>query len=164
MNLKHGLNKVSEFRIWQGMIRRCYDSNNSAYHYYGGRGITVCPEWRDSYENFIEDMGPRPSPDLSLDRIDNEKGYSKENCRWATGEQQALNRSKRKNTASQYRGVVVFKSNKSKPWRAYVSFNRTAFYLGCFKTEIEAAKAYDLKAYELYGKEAKLNFKKEDTK
>ena len=74
------------------MVKRCGNSNDPAYKRYGGRGIYVDPRWL-KFENFLEDMGDRPL-DRTLDRIDNDKGYTKDNCRWATKSQQANNRRK----------------------------------------------------------------------
>lgn len=88
----HGMSKQSEFWIWQGIIQRCENPNQTGYSRYGARGITVDARWK-KFENFIEDMGRRPSPEHSVDRKDGTKGYSKENCRWATREEQFLNRS-----------------------------------------------------------------------
>jgi hypothetical protein len=90
---KHGFRHLPEYNIWRGMLDRCYNKETAAYPRYGGRGITVSDEWKESFEAFYRDMGTRPSEDYSIDRKDNDKGYSKENCRWATSEEQMRNRS-----------------------------------------------------------------------
>ena len=82
--------KSSEYSVWEGMKRRCYNSKSRSYPNYGGRGITVCDRWHN-FENFIEDMGLRPKG-RSLDRINNDLGYFPANCRWATAEEQSLNK------------------------------------------------------------------------
>ncbi len=79
-----------EYHTWKHMMQRCFNKNNSRYHQYGGRGITVCEEWK-SFDNFLSDMGQRPIK-RSLDRIDVDGNYSKENCRWATAKEQMRNR------------------------------------------------------------------------
>ncbi len=74
-------------------MSRCHNPKNGGYRYYGARGTFVCARWRESFLNFFEDMGPRP-PGMTLDRIDNSKGYSKENCRWASWSVQNNNKKK----------------------------------------------------------------------
>ena len=80
-----------EYRAWLNMKGRCYNPKNASYRRYGGRGLTVIERWRNSFEAFLEDMGRRPSPQHSLDRIDNSLGYFPENCRWATAVVQKRN-------------------------------------------------------------------------
>ena len=79
------------YNSWRGMNKRCYDINNDSYSYYGGRGIIVCERWKDSFENFLEDMGQRPEG-TSIDREDPNGNYEVSNCRWATHSEQMLNR------------------------------------------------------------------------
>ena len=88
--------RFPEYNVWLNMRERCFRPTNSAYRNYGARGITVCERWKDSFENFLADMGPRPSPEHSLDRIDNEGDYTNENCRWTTRDIQ--NRNSRHNS------------------------------------------------------------------
>lgn len=84
--------ETPEFRTWTAMKNRCLNPNADDYSKYGGRGITVCKRWRDSYQAFVTDMGRRPGPQYSIDRIDVDGNYEPGNCRWAKQEQQVNNR------------------------------------------------------------------------
>ena len=138
---KHNLTKHVLFSRWNSMMNRCYNKNQKSYINYGERGITVCEEWH-KIENFIEDMYPTFKSKLSLDRIDVNKGYSKDNCRWATGSTQARNtRTLTKANSSGYRGVG-YKKDRNK-WEARITVDRKTITIGRFKTALEAAKAFD---------------------
>ena len=87
----HGMVSTSEYQSWKAMKSRCLNPNRAWFKHYGARGITVCDQWIDSFETFYNDMGPRPKRH-SLDRINNDLGYFKENCRWANNHQQSRNK------------------------------------------------------------------------
>ncbi|TAA11251.1 hypothetical protein EA658_16440 [Pseudoxanthomonas winnipegensis] len=89
---RHGLSYSAEYRAWQTMRYRCTVPTSPAWKDYGGRGITVCEAWLDDPTQFYRDMGPKPSPKHELDRIDNDAGYSPENCRWALRADNCRNR------------------------------------------------------------------------
>jgi hypothetical protein len=97
---KHGLSKKHPlYQTWEGMKSRCRNMSS-----YGGKGISVCERWDTSFEAFLSDMGDKPSSDHSIDRIDNSKGYSPDNCRWATNADQSRNKST--NRIIEFRGVT----------------------------------------------------------
>jgi hypothetical protein len=94
MRKTHGLSESRIYRIWLGMRKRCYTKTSKPYSRYGGRGIIVCPEWRDGFEAFyIWAMSYGYADNLSIDRIDNDSGYYPENCRWVTSKEQNNNKS-----------------------------------------------------------------------
>lgn len=92
----HGAARVGlravEYKIWCGIIDRCTRPGNKSFKNYGGRGISICPEWRSSFPAFLAHIGRRPGPQYSVDRIDNERGYEPGNVRWATRAEQLRNR------------------------------------------------------------------------
>jgi hypothetical protein len=88
----HGLCKTPEYRAWAALIQRCTNSRLPKFKIYGGRGITVCDRWRYDFLSFLADMGKRPTPAHSVDRIDPNGNYEPSNCRWATSQEQQWNR------------------------------------------------------------------------
>jgi hypothetical protein len=88
----HGMRHTPTYNSWVAMRQRCYDPGSGRYERYGAVGVTVCDRWRNSFEDFLADVGVRPTSKHSLDRKDGTKGYEPGNCEWATSKQQALNR------------------------------------------------------------------------
>lgn len=108
----HGESKTPMYRVYIGMRRRCSNPKEPSYKHYGGRGIRVCERWEESYENFLADMGPRPSDRHSIDRIDVNGNYEPGNCRWATWNEQSRNR--RNNVFIEHEGARLCIADWSK--------------------------------------------------
>ncbi|KKN58714.1 hypothetical protein LCGC14_0549500 [marine sediment metagenome] len=122
---KHGHRRQKRSKTyisWMDMIQRCTNTKNKFYHNYGGRGIKVCKRWRKSFENFLEDMG-EVQDRLQLDRIDNDKGYCKSNCRWTTSKMN--NRNRRNNHLETYGG----KTQCLATWADEFNINYDMLYL-----------------------------------
>lgn len=103
----HGLTESAEYKVWCGVKRRCLNKNEKAYKRYGARGITICDRWKDSFENFLADMGQRPSAAHEIDRIDNDGNYEPCNCRWLEKAKQAQNRSSNHTVSYQGRTLCL---------------------------------------------------------
>lgn len=88
----HSLSKSAEYKVWQGMKGRCHNPSHVDYYNYGARGVTVSEEWMNSFETFITDMGNRPTPTSTIERVDGLLGYCKENCCWIEKAEQSKNR------------------------------------------------------------------------
>lgn len=140
MNKKHGMANHRLYGTWKMMMQRCYNPNHNAYRYYGERGIIVCKRWHN-IANFINDMYSTFQEGLTLDRENNNKGYSKSNCRWANLKTQQRNKSILENNKTGYIGVS-YVANRNK-WNAMITLNKKSINLGNYNTPTEAAKARD---------------------
>ena len=150
---KHGCSrkgkKTKEYNTWCHLKSRCYTPKATGYKNYGGRGITVCERWMNSFENFFSDMGESPTPQHSIDRINNAVGYSPDNCRWATPTEQ--NNNKRPRQDGTYKnlfsvvGGITWASHKNR-WIARIRTQGKNIWIGSFMTmdeAIEAKKEYE---------------------
>lgn len=127
------------YQIWKGIKQRCNNPKNSAYKNYGGRGIKLCERW-NLFTLFVEDMGMRPDKKSSIDRIDNNKGYYKENCKWSTRSDQ--NRNKRNQRRSGFKYVYIDNRSQVNPFTAQIKIEGKSYNLGSFKTEKEAQNEF----------------------
>ncbi len=141
---------ISTKNIYLDMVNRCKNPSHHAYKYYGGRGIKVCDRWKEpsGFENFISDIGLRPE-NLTLDRIDNSKGYSPDNCRWTSMRVQSINKRLYSNNKSGCKGVHLHK--QSGKWRAKIMLDGKYIDLGLHQSLKSATRARK-QAEELYFK------------
>lgn len=136
---KHGMYGTSTYNIWAAMLSRCNNPKQLEYHNYGGRGIKVCIEWED-FTNFLNDMGEKPEG-MSIDRIDVNKGYSKENCRWATNDTQQNNR--RDCLYITYKG----RKQTLKQWSRELGINCKTLNYRIYKANWPIEKAFTKRTY-----------------
>lgn len=113
--LIHGMTSSPEYKSYRKMIERCYSPKDISYKNYGARGITVCNRWKESFINFYDDMGSKPGVNYSLDRVDSNGIYCKDNCKWATRKEQNSNR--RNNVWIEYNGVKMI----LKEWATFLN-------------------------------------------
>lgn len=137
-SIKHGMKGTLSYVTWEGIIKRCFNVNRPNYKDYGGRGISACDKWL-SFEGFFEDMGDRPSADHSIERIDNDKGYYKENCKWALPREQSRNQRPQKRSTTGIRGVCWKKQNGK--YQARITTSRGRIHLGYFNSLEQARDA-----------------------
>lgn len=135
----HSVRKHSAYSAWAGLKDRCDNINSSSYPNYGGRGISYYKAWVH-FENFADDMGPKPTPDHSIERVDNDGNYDKDNCIWATRHEQSLNRRTFTNNSTGYTGVKLVK--KSGRYTATMHFKKVRYMVsGSFETIDQAGEA-----------------------
>lgn len=146
---KHGMSDDRVYNIYKQMKQRCYNPNHPSFNEYGGRGIKICERWLESFESFWEDMEDGYSETLTLDRIDVNGGYYKENCRWVTKSIQGFNQRKRSTNSSGKTGVSF--SKRSNKWRAYITFEGKSIHLGVYQDFEAAVKARENAELEYFG-------------
>lgn len=141
-NKKHGHSRDRLYTIWIHMKKRCNDKTHKQYKMYGEKGIKVCQEWDKNIKSFIDwAMSNGYKDNLTLDRTDNEKGYTPDNCRWVGMDVQAMNRGKPITNKSGYKGVYYKKDNRK--WCASISYYGITKFLGYFDTPEEGGIAYN---------------------
>lgn len=122
------------------MIQRCTNPKNPRFKDYGGRNITICERWLKSFDNFLDDMGAKPTLKHSIERKENDGDYCQSNCKWATDIEQANNRRKQHNNTSGHVGVT-YEPRWGGCWRARVNVNGKRIFIGNFKTIEDAINA-----------------------
>ena len=140
----HGLGYTRLYRIWRNIKSRTLNTKTKRYSDYGGRGITICEEWKNDFMpfyNWAMSNGYEENKGLSIDRIDNDGNYEPSNCRWTTKIIQSRNQRIRKNNTSGYKGVSYIKIRGD--YKAQIKVNYKSIYLGYFKTAIEAGVVYN---------------------
>lgn len=156
---RHGCKPQYLFDTWANIKQRTSNPTNWAYQYYGQRGIGLEDTWHKSFVAFrdyvLATLGERPEG-MTLDRVDNSKGYIPGNIKWATRQEQAINQRPKSNNSSGYIGVAY--TPRLNKWSAYIRHMNKEYYIGHFEEPTDAANAYDNFALQLRGEYAKTNF------
>lgn len=137
-NYRHGMSGTPEYKAWIDAKRRCYKKTARRYRDWGGRGIRMCEEWLHDFNAFYNYIGPRPSSEHSLDRIDNNKNYEPGNVRWATYEEQSRNQRMKYNRTG-FTGVSISTNGR---YIAQINWDGKQRYLGLFDTPEEAHQRF----------------------
>lgn len=148
VRITHNMTNTPTYSIWSGMRQRCNNIKGDKYHYYGGRGIAVCGSWL-KFENFFKDMGECPKG-LTLERIDNSKGYSPDNCKWATRSEQNRNQRLKKTNKTGVSGV--FWNKKNQKYQVAIKKNYKQHYIGQFVSLEQAFNARKEAEQKYWGK------------
>lgn len=153
-NYRHGWNDTPEYDVFRGMQQRCYNPKTNKFEKYGGRGIGICDRWLEpdgvGILNFIEDMGPRPSLNHTIERVNVDGDYCPENCIWTDDlSLQAFNQNKRTNNTSGRTGVQFFK--RTGRWVAGIDCRGERIHLGYFDTFEEACAAREAAELKYFG-------------
>lgn len=138
-NRTHGLTRSPTYRSWQAAKERCYNPSNVKYAKYGGAGVTMCSQWRDSFDAFLADMGVKPRG-TTIDRIENDKGYEPGNCRWATAQTQAENR---RGVGHNWKGKrMTIKAIAKAEGVPRTSLNKTLLRLGDLRAAVDYCQTH----------------------
>ncbi len=150
---KHGKRQTVAYKVWDCMIQRCYNPNKSSFKYYGGKGITVFDDWKESFESFytyvskLKGYEDKHSTDvigdrISLERINVNKGYFPGNVKWINRKEQIYNRSISSTNKSGFTGVTFYKRDKT--WHSKICVNKKQIHLGYFKNKMDAVAERDM--------------------
>jgi hypothetical protein len=151
-NHKHSKSGTKIYLIWSNIKARCLNPNNEFYNQYGGHGIAVCKEWENSFEQFYKDVSVLPDfneenlgyKGITIDRIDNNGNYDKNNVRWVSMTIQTRNRGVYSDSKTGYKGITRFKNTNDYSFRATICIEKNNIHIGSYKTMEEAILCRDL--------------------
>lgn len=146
---KHGMSFSPEYSSWKNMKGRCNNANNNRFEHYGARGIKVCERWNDSFENFFTDMGEKPGPEFSIERVDVNGGYTPDNCIWGDPATQSRNK-REQESKTNVRGVHPMPDKKK--YKATIGVNNKTRHIGVYDTIEKAKKARKQAELKYWGK------------